>query len=74
MFIHLRKIAIFCRYEVKLNKTLKKIIFTEALLRMVAPGAGFCGGTLFCTKNRQRPKKKEKVFVAKREEYRSKSM
>ena len=25
----------------------------EALLRMVAPGAGFCGGTFFGTKNRR---------------------
>ena len=33
-------------------------IIPEPLLRMVAPGAGFCGGTLFRTKNRWRPKKR----------------
>ena len=31
---------------------------SEALLRMVAPGAGFRDGTLFRTKNRWRPKKR----------------
>ena len=32
--------------------------FTEALLKMVAPGAGFRGDTLFRTKIKWRPKKK----------------
>ena len=42
---------------------------TEALLKMVAPGAGFRGGTLFRTKNGCRPKKK-----GLRWDFRSKSM
>ena len=33
---------------------------TEALLRTVAPGARFRGGTLFRTKNRWRPNKKKR--------------
>ena len=43
---------------------------TEALLKMVAPGAGFRGGTLFRTKNRWIPNKKKDL----RWDFRSKSM
>ena len=45
----------------------------EASLRMVAPGAGFRGGTLYRPKKGEDQQKK-KVFAAKRVGFQSESM
>ena len=43
----------------------KATVFSEASLRKVAPGAGFCGGSLYRPKNRWRSKKKERSSLQK---------
>ena len=50
--------SIFLRLTEKNNFVLDSMFGPVALLKMVAPGAGFRGGTLFRNKHWRRPKKK----------------